>query len=124
MRLSFFKLLIHFGFLSALLLSCTKTPPPSSQNSPSAQSNPVDLIAHGRKTYISNCIACHNINPTLDGNVGPAIAGSSHDLIQARVTKGQYPTGYQAKRQTHLMQPIPGLENEIDALSAYLASVH
>jgi len=41
-------------------------------------------------------------------------------LIEARVLRRAYPTGYQPKRQTHLMQPMPWMAAHIDDLTAYL----
>jgi mono/diheme cytochrome c family protein len=79
-----------------------------------------DLALHGKSVYLSNCIACHNQNPTLAGSVGPDIANSSLELITARVMRAQYPANYKPKRQSHLMIALPQLEKEIPALHAYL----
>lgn len=74
----------------------------------------------GRKVYMSNCIACHNVNPKVDGGLGPAIWGSSQELLQARVVKGSYPDGYKPKRETKMMTTFPHLQKDIDALHAFL----
>ena len=67
--------------------------------------------------------ACHHPNPTLEGSLGPPIAGSPQELVEARVLRGGYPNGYTPQRDTALMQPLPYLNGELDALVAYLASV-
>lgn len=74
----------------------------------------------GQRVYLANCTACHHIDPTLNGTLGPAIAGSSRALISARVLGGKYPPGYTPKRDSQLMQPLPYLRDEIDDLAAYL----
>lgn len=74
----------------------------------------------GRKIYDANCIACHNVDPTKSGPVGPALKGSSRALIEARVMLAAYPPGYTPKRDTKLMVPLPQLANKIDDLAAYL----
>jgi mono/diheme cytochrome c family protein len=76
----------------------------------------------GAVIYRTNCSACHNENPNLPGPVGPAIAGSPKELIEARVLHGAYPIGYDPKRRTHIMKPLPWLGPHIDDLTAYLAA--
>lgn len=75
----------------------------------------------GRKAYLANCIACHHMDPAREGTLGPAIAGSSRELIEARVLRAEYPPGYRPKRDTSLMPAQPFLRDQIDALAAYLA---
>ena len=84
--------------------------------------SPQDLIAQGRQSYLSNCIACHNPDPKIDGSLGPAIAGSPKALTEDRVLRGEYPEGYTPKRQSQSMIPMPFLEKQIPALAAYLES--
>jgi mono/diheme cytochrome c family protein len=81
-----------------------------------------DLASRGERIYNVNCIACHHRDPTQDGGLGPPIAGSSRELIEARVIRGEYPPGYTPKADTRLMIPLPHLEPELDALAAFLAS--
>jgi mono/diheme cytochrome c family protein len=81
-----------------------------------------ELIARGQTIYKMNCISCHNQDPSIDGAVGPAVKGSSFDLIKARVTKAQYPEGYKPKRDTKNMPALPHLESEVPALHAFLNS--
>ena len=45
----------------------------------------------GEVIYRTNCISCHNRDPNLPGPLGPAIAGASRSLIEARVLHGTYP---------------------------------
>lgn len=80
------------------------------------------LAARGKASYMSNCIACHNPNPTLAGSVGPDVAGSSLELITARVIHMSYPPGYIPKRNSMLMPAMPYLEGDLPALHAYLNS--
>ncbi|NNL67138.1 MAG: cytochrome c [Myxococcales bacterium] len=82
-----------------------------------------DPIARGRASYLGNCVACHNPNPKLAGAIGPALAGSSRELLEAKVLRNEYPPGYEPKRPTQVMVPLPHLEPEIDDLAAYLGSI-
>lgn len=75
----------------------------------------------GAVVYRTNCSSCHNENPNLPGPLGPAIADSPKELIEARVLHGAYPVGYDPKRHTHIMKPLPWLGPHIDDLTAYLA---
>jgi mono/diheme cytochrome c family protein len=81
------------------MTACAKPAPPSVAESPQ--------VAAGRQVFVINCSSCHNINPTLDGSLGPAIAGSPRALVAARVLHQAYPPGYKPKRVTHLMRPLP-----------------
>lgn len=84
-------------------------------------SEPVDLYAQGETVFKNVCIACHNADPSQRGSLGPAIAGSSRELIEARVVHGKYPPGYTPKEPGALMPAFPHLEGSVDALAAYLA---
>jgi mono/diheme cytochrome c family protein len=100
-----------------------KAPTPSPATSPSAAQPPADpaaLADRGRSIYMSNCTACHNMTPSQDGALGPAVTGSSEALLYARVVDGTYPEGYEPKRATAVMVALPHLKNEIPALAAYL----
>ena len=83
----------------------------------------VDAVERGRRSYVANCAACHHPNPVLEGSLGPPVAGSPRELLEARVLGGNYPEGYAPKRDTALMQPLPYLSGELDDLTAYLASL-
>jgi mono/diheme cytochrome c family protein len=74
----------------------------------------------GRQIYLAQCTACHNVDPAQPGAVGPALKGSSRELIEAKVVHGTYPPGYTPKRPTKIMQPIPALAGDVDALAEYL----
>ena len=74
----------------------------------------------GRTLYSLHCTACHNPDPSKDGSLGPALAGSSLDLLLARVIRGEYPPGYSPKRSTHIMQKLPMSEEEVKSLHAFL----
>ncbi len=82
-----------------------------------------ELVAAGRATYMANCIACHAMDPTIDGALGPAVAGSSLELLEARIMRGEYPEGYTPKRPSRVMVPLPHLEPRLPELAAYLQSL-
>ena len=82
------------------------------------------LALEGKELYQNVCIACHNGDPNRDGALGPAIAGSSEELLLARVVRGEYPPDYLPKRPDSMSMPrFPQLEPQIPALTAYLAAV-
>ena len=96
-----------------------EAPPP--EPPPSPELSHEELVAQGERVYNVNCIACHHRDPTQDGGLGPAIAGASEELLEARVIHGTYPPGYTPERDTRLMIPLPHLAPDIPALAAYLA---
>lgn len=102
--------------LFASLLSCTK----SSDGQGRLVLAQDDQLKRGKSIYLSSCTACHNSNPTLPGAVGPDVAGSSLELITARVLRAEYPPGYKPKRSSKLMTALPHLKEELPALSAFL----
>jgi mono/diheme cytochrome c family protein len=79
------------------------------------------LAKRGEQVYLNNCTACHARKPSEPGPVGPPIAGSSLELLQAMVLRNEYPPGYTPKRATKGMIALPHLEPELPALAAYLA---
>jgi mono/diheme cytochrome c family protein len=85
-------------------------------------SEPLDPVERGRMVYMTNCVVCHNPNPNLPGNQGPAIAGSSQALLEARVLHLAYPLGYTPQRKTHAMRAFPQLKSHIGDLYAFLAA--
>ena len=93
-----------------LVLACT--------TEPSAPPDP--LAERGKSVYVQQCIACHNVDPAQTGALGPALKGSSRELIEARVLRAEYPPGYTPKRTTTTMVALPQLAGDIDALTAYL----
>jgi mono/diheme cytochrome c family protein len=74
----------------------------------------------GRAIYLANCAACHNNDPSKDGSIGPAIKGSSQELVMTRVLKASYPPGYTPKRKTNAMPAQPYLQSAIPDLVAFL----
>jgi mono/diheme cytochrome c family protein len=74
----------------------------------------------GRKLYENICIACHNTDPAQDGTLGPALAGASRELLEAKVLRGTYPPGYTPKRPSEAMPRFEYLADRIDDLAAYL----
>ncbi len=108
---------VALAFVVALS-ACTKK-----QSVSVAEMTPAQLAERGKAIYVGNCIACHNSNPTLDGTLGPAVAGSSLELLEARLLRAEYPAGYKPKKETHTMPALPHLKAEIPALAAYLSSL-
>lgn len=94
----------------------------ASDGSVDSTASVADLVSRGERIYNVNCIACHHRDPSQDGGLGPPVAGSSRELIEARVMRGEYPPGYTPKADTRLMIPLPHLEPELDALAAFLES--
>src|SRR4029450_9018654 len=74
----------------------------------------------GRAVFMANCVACHNSDPSKDGPIGPAIAGSPPELIETRVLRPQDPPNYKPKRTPKVMPQFPFLKSEIPYLAAYL----
>jgi mono/diheme cytochrome c family protein len=74
----------------------------------------------GRQIYAANCTACHNPDPSKEGSLGPAIKGSSQELLEARILRAAYPPGYTPKRTSNSMPPMPFLKSAIPDLAAYL----
>ena len=85
--------------------------------------SPEESVAAGRSVYNANCIACHSMNPVKDGALGPAVSGSSLALLETRVLRAEYPEGYEPKRTTRVMIPLPHLEPRLAELAAYLNSL-
>ncbi len=83
-----------------------------------------DLAREGERVYQNVCIACHHGNPNLDGALGPANAGASVELLEAKVLRGEYPPGYTPKRPgSNTMPRFEYLADKIPALAAYLGEV-
>jgi mono/diheme cytochrome c family protein len=78
------------------------------------------LAKRGEQVFQTNCTACHARDPAREGPVGPPVAGSSLELLEAKVLRNEYPPGYTPKRDTRAMIPLAHLEPELPALAAYL----
>ena len=74
----------------------------------------------GRQVFLAQCVTCHGPDPAQAGPIGPAVKGSSRELLEAKVLRGAYPPGYTPKRSTKVMVPMPALAGEIGALADYL----
>jgi mono/diheme cytochrome c family protein len=99
---------------SVLLAGCSKESKDSSNSGKDADAE------RGRAVYLANCVACHNNDPSKDGAIGPALKGSSKELIESRVLSTSYPPNYKPKRPTKVMPQFPFLKDEIPYLAAYL----
>ena len=104
--------------IAGFVLACSQGSDESSKGTPVSPA-----VAEGKQVYLANCIACHNQNPKLDGALGPALAGSSQELLEAKVLRNEYPPGYTPKRQSNAMVALPHLAPKIPALAAYLQSL-
>jgi mono/diheme cytochrome c family protein len=103
-----------FFFLACLIViasACSKD---------SEQSNQSAGWQKGRAVYVANCVACHNSDPAKEGPLGPALKGSSRELLEHRVLRTDYPPGYTPKRNTKVMPTFPFLKSEIPYLAEYL----
>jgi mono/diheme cytochrome c family protein len=74
----------------------------------------------GRQVFLAHCSSCHSADPAQNGPLGPAVKGSTRELLEARVLRGVYPPGYTPKRPSAVMQPMPHLAASLDDLSAFL----
>ena len=79
-------------------------------------------IARGEQIYRNICLVCHNANPAQSGALGPAIAGASRELLEAKLLRGEYPAGYTPQRNTEQMPRFEYLKANLDDIAAFLAS--
>ncbi len=111
------RLGLALAALPLLLVSvrCTKAPPA------------VPLSAageRGRIAFATFCFPCHSpINPHRNGQLGPAVARSSKELLEAKVLSGTYPPGYQPKQAGAQMVPLPHVKAQLGDIEAFLAEV-
>jgi mono/diheme cytochrome c family protein len=108
------KAMRAFGLLAFLTLAVTACTREAEQSSRDPK------WERGRAVYVANCVACHNNDPAKDGPLGPALKGSSQELLESRVLRTEYPSGYKPKRDTKVMPTFPFLKTEIPYLTAYL----
>jgi mono/diheme cytochrome c family protein len=76
--------------------------------------------SRGRRAYVTYCVVCHNADPRKDGTTGPAIAGASQELVEAKTLRQTYPLGYKPKRTTKTMPAYPQVKTRISDLTAFL----
>lgn len=108
-------------FLGALIVALSVVACEKKKEAPAEPLTPEALAQKGRSVYVSNCLACHNADPALDGAIGPAIKGASLALLEAKVLTGTYPAGHSPKRATTVMTKFPQLKEQLPAIHAYLA---
>lgn len=97
-----------------LVTACGGGAPGPPDDSPEARAD------RGKLVYQTHCTACHNADPSKLGPRGPAVRGSSRELIEARVLRAEYPPGYTPKSDSKLMPALPHLAGAVDDLAAYL----
>jgi len=110
--------LILKGLTSALIFlpACTK----KQDTNANLNLTPEQLFEKGKQIYTANCVSCHGADPKKDGSIGPAIWGSSLELISHRVLTSDYPEGYKPKRSTTIMSALPYLQKDLPALHHFL----
>lgn len=81
-----------------------------------------DAVARGEQVYRNVCVTCHGADPSLDGVLGPSVAGASRELLEAKVLHGTYPEGYAPRRGSGQMPKLTYLEDAIPDLAAYLGT--
>lgn len=74
----------------------------------------------GRYLYNVHCTVCHNSDPELDGSLGPALKGSSANLLALKLLEGTYPRSYKPKRTTRIMPKYFMSLEDIIYLEEYL----
>lgn len=114
-----------FSELVAVLFffaGCSKSDEPTRLRSLGLSDEQIVSYKKGRVVYISACISCHNPNPQLDGSIGPAVYGSSLELLESKVVHGTYPAGYKPKRETGLMPKFPQFSADLEALRIFLST--
>ena len=128
MRAAPAALLVAAGML---LAACGQDEKPTSTSSaPAAPAAPAGSVTasaagagdpgKGKQVWLGQCVACHNADPAKDGPIGPAVRGSSRELLELRVVHGTYPPGYTPKRDSKVMPPRPDLVASVPDLAAYL----
>lgn len=114
---------------AALVLACSDAqapaPPPPAPAVPAPAPAPTapgeSSVERGRQVYLSVCTACHNADPSRDGAVGPANAGASRELLEAKLLRGSYPPGHVPKRPSQVMPRFEHLAGSVGDLAAFLA---
>jgi mono/diheme cytochrome c family protein len=76
----------------------------------------------GRQVYLAQCIACHAMDPSQPGPIGPPVKGATRELLEAKLLTGRYPPGYKPKRPTAIMPLQPRAAPAIEALADFLKS--
>jgi mono/diheme cytochrome c family protein len=104
------------------MLGCALVLTACSKDSDTANTGKKPDWERGKAVFVANCTACHNPDPSKDGPLGPAIRGSSRELLEARVLRGSYPPNYTPKRSTRVMPQFPFLKSEIPYLLAFLST--
>ncbi len=108
--------------VSAALFAAACSEGSSTLENADSKTDPVQAAAaqRGRKIYENVCIACHNGDPTQPGSLGPALAGASLELLEAKVLRGEYPPGYTPSRPSQAMPKFEYLKDRLGDVAAFL----
>ncbi len=82
-----------------------------------------EVAARGKTVYENVCTACHNRDPREGGALGPAVAGASQELLEAKVLRAEYPPGYTPKLPSSTMPKYEYLAGSLGDIAAYLATI-
>lgn len=84
-------------------------------------------IEKGKKLYISNCIRCHNKDPSIKGSIGPEVVDAPYEVMYSKIMTGKYPQplpkGFIPKRKSSAMAKLPKLKDDIPSIWAYVQSL-
>ncbi len=105
----------RIGYLALIAIALSAC---SSESDESADPS----VARGELIYRNICTVCHNADPSLDGTIGPAIGSASRELLEAKLLRGEYPSGFTPKRDTQQMPRFEYLEPNLEEIAAFLAS--
>lgn len=115
------KALLHTTVLTALILVLSLCSQCSNGAPRPRLSEPAE---RGRTAFATYCFPCHNpSDPHQSGQIGPAVARSSKELLEAKVLTGKYPPGYQPKQAGAQMVALPHVKAHLDDIAVFLAEV-
>ncbi|PKA05738.1 c-type cytochrome [Leptospira ellisii] len=78
------------------------------------------LVSQGKGLYVTNCSACHNQNPAIDGAEDTYDEKLIFHFDKASSRIGTYPPGYVPKRQSQIMTRLPLNDDQIKSIEAFL----
>jgi mono/diheme cytochrome c family protein len=85
-----------------------------------------EVLAKGKRIWLSACIQCHHRDPNLKGPVGPEVTDSPLEVMTSKIMTGKYPDplpqGFVPKRTSRAMRPLPKYKDDIFAIWSYVQS--